>query len=75
MLLLFALPNSKRYIPTATTHHHLSNTFWHKTMAKTLQEDNPDILSGEEVGTSSDLDANASDNTVLVRLLTAPLPA
>lgn len=44
-------------------------------MAKPLQEDNPDIVSGEDVGTSSDLDANASDNTVLVRLLTAPLPA
>ncbi|KAI8667508.1 hypothetical protein NCS56_00887300 [Fusarium sp. Ph1] len=37
-------------------------------MAKPLQEDNPDILSGEEVGTSSDLDANASDNAVLKNL-------
>ncbi|KAL2682441.1 hypothetical protein Neosp_006892 [[Neocosmospora] mangrovei] len=37
-------------------------------MAKPLQEDNPDIVSGEDVGTSSDLDANASDNTVLKNL-------
>lgn len=38
-------------------------------MPKPFQGEHPEVVSSEEVGTSSDLDGNASDNTVLVRAL------